>query len=595
MAEGRRATYRLAVCVIVSVLVAMAVIGVVVAAPSRAVASVRSPTTAVEFPSTGMFTNVQWAELMLEDGGWSTATSNVTAITQWMASENYPTTWWAPTYPTTAHSRNNPLNSGYRATALGGLGAYPTLTVAAYDVARQLRFPTFGYATIAADLTRDAPVATTVKAIQNSDWASSHYGHGADWYGEGKTLRPPTYRATAAFWRAAGPSLGVADPTATRIDGPTADATAADELEHEFAYRTGRCPGSTGTRPVVLATDATYPDALSSAYLARYLGTGALLTPTAALSTATLTAIHMEGITRVYVVGGSFAVSTAVVDQLASTPADGCGGTSTGAGDIRVTRIWGTTQYTTAEKIAEVAPASNVGKAAFPDAYAGTNTDGGEGVYNDTAGNASAGPSTSAALPTAIVATGTNYQDAEAASTLSYADRLPILLTTPSTLSSQTASAISTLGVRQVIVMGGQFAVSDAVVSSIEGQGVAVLRVGGQTFSATSVALAEFETGSASGGAGLGWAGTGALTVARGDAFTDGLAGAVVAAGAPAAIAPEPLVLTLSPTGVGTALASFLRTAGSVGIGGARVTALTVLGGALALSTTTVDAMESQL
>ena len=87
--------------------------------------------------------------------------------------------------------------------------------------------------------------------------------------------------------------------TTQRIYGATADATAATELEHQFPYTTGTCPGTTGTRPVVLATDATYPDALSSAYLARYLGTGTLLTPTESLSAPTLTAIHKEGITTV--------------------------------------------------------------------------------------------------------------------------------------------------------------------------------------------------------------------------------------------------------------------------------------------------------
>jgi putative cell wall-binding protein len=384
--------------------------------------------------------------------------------------------------------------------------------------------------------------------------------------------------------------------TFTRIYGSTADATAAAELEHQFPTGSGDCPGTTGDRAVVLATDATYPDALSSAYLARYLGTGTLLTPPTALSAPTLAAIHQEGITKVDVVGGDLAIDTAVVDDLESTPADACGGVADpGAADIEVTRISGPTQYDTAEKISELPPPSNVGSLGAPGAYGGTNGSGGEGLYNDTAGQASSGPSGPTPVPTAIVATGTGFPDAEAASTLAYTERLPILLTTPSTLSPEVSSAIGALGIRQVVVMGGQLAVSNAVASSLEGLGVSVLRIAGQTSSGTSVELAEFETGPAKGGAGLGWTGTGSVTVARGDGFTDGLAGAVVAADGPSSGAPTPLLLTLSPTNAGTALLGFLKEAGHTGIGGARVTDLTVLGGPFAITQTTINALGAAL
>ena len=387
----------------------------------------------------------------------------------------------------------------------------------------------------------------------------------------------------------------VVGPGTIRVFGATADATAAAELEHQFPATTGQCPGTTGTRPVVLATDTTYPDALASAYLARDLGTGTLLTGPASLSPATLGAIAEEGITRVYVVGGPLAVTSAVVDRLTSTPADVCGGAAAlpGPVDIEVTRVAGTTEYGTAARIAETAPATQVGEAAFPGAYAGTNSSGGEGRDNATAGTASAAPSSTMALPTAVVATGEGFQDAQAASAMSYAERFPILLTTPVALSPEVTSAIETLGIRQVIVVGGPLAVSNAVVTSLEDLGVSVLRVAGQNYSGTSVELAEFETAGAGGG--LGWTGTGALTVARGNGFTDGLAGAVVAADGPSATAPEPLVLTVGPTSVGTALAGFLHAAGTTGIGGARVTRFTILGGPLAITQTTIAAMGADL
>ncbi|MHB1920318.1 MAG: cell wall-binding repeat-containing protein [Acidimicrobiales bacterium] len=370
-----------------------------------------------------------------------------------------------------------------------------------------------------------------------------------------------------------------------RISGPTADATAAAELEHQFTYKAGDCPGTASTRPVILATDANYPDALASAYLARYLGTGVLLTPTASLSPATLTAIHEEGITKVYVVGGPLAISTAVVNELKSTPTDGCGGSSTTVGDVQVTRIAGTTQYTTAEKIAEAPPSSDVGTASFTGAYAGS--------YNDTTGHGSSAPSTRTALRTAVVATGKGYQDAESASTMAYDESFPILLTTPSRLSPQVSSAISVLGIRQIVVMGGTLAISNAVVTELESLGVSVLRVAGRTYSGTSVELAKFETAPSPDG--LGWTGTSSLTIARGNGFTDGLAGAVVSADGPSCTAPQPLVLTLNPTSAGSALAGFLHTAGTTGIGGARVDTFTVLGGVDAVATATVTTMEGAL
>lgn len=379
--------------------------------------------------------------------------------------------------------------------------------------------------------------------------------------------------------------------TSTRIDGPTADATAAAELEHQFPA--GSCPGAIGHRPVVLATDATYPDALASAYLARSLGTGTLLTPPAALSAAAFSAIEAEGITTVDVVGGPLAIAASVVRRLESTRVTACGGaTLPGTAHIQVTRIWGATEYTTAQQIAETPPSADVGTASFTGAYAGTNPSGGTGRYNSTPGRGSAAPSASAALPTAIVATGAGFQDAESASTLAYAERFPVLLTTPSALSAQASAALTSLGITQVIVMGGPLAVSNGVVASLEGMGLSVLRVAGATYSGTSTQLASFETDAATG---LGWAGTGSVVVARGDTFSDGLAGAVVAADGPASSSPSPLVLTMDPTTAGSALTSFLQTAGSVGLGGQKVAHLTVLGGPLAVTQTTINVMGQAL
>jgi putative cell wall-binding protein len=399
-------------------------------------------------------------------------------------------------------------------------------------------------------------------------------------------------------------AYGVTGTALSRVYGATADATAAAELEHQFGASGTGCPGRPGARPVVLATDANYRDALASAYLASYLGTGELLTPTSTLSAATVGAIRLEGITTVYIVGGPLAVSNTVAQQLEAMTADTCGGaaplTTSQPVHLEVDRIWGQTAYDTAQWVADYPPASNVGTLTVPGAYVGTDATGGTGRYNDTAGNGSPAPATSASLPTAIVATGGGFQDAESASALSYAAHLPILLTTASVLSPEVASAITALQVKQVIVMGGQLAVSDAVVASLEKLGVNVLRIAGRDDTDTAVQLADFELGPRAGEAGLGWAGTGGLTVARGDFYSDGLAGAVVAAGAGAthAHSPEPLVLTEGPSAVGAALTAFLHEAGRTGVDaipGDRVSSLTLLGGPLALAPGVVTAMSSDL
>ncbi len=391
-------------------------------------------------------------------------------------------------------------------------------------------------------------------------------------------------------------SLPGSDPafTASRISGPTADATAAQELEHQFTVAAGECPGTATTRPIVLATDASYPDALASAPLARALGTGTLLTPPTQLSAVTAAAIRAEGVTRVYVVGGPLAVSTSVLATLRSTPVAACGGGPGPGGQLLVTRIFGTTEYDTAAQIATSAAAlGGIGAMDLAGAYVGVNATGGDGRDNTTAGTGSSAPVASGALPTAVVTTGKGFEDAESASTLAYAERLPVLLTTPATLSVQVSSSIGSLGIRQVVVMGGQLAVSNAVVASIEQLGVSVLRVAGSDATGTAVELAQLEEAPSPTGAG--WHGTGGLTVARGNGYSDGLAGAVVAADGPSSGAPEPLVLTESPTTVGAPLTAFLRSAGSTGIGGLRVSHLTVLGGTLALSQTTVDQMATDL
>lgn len=400
----------------------------------------------------------------------------------------------------------------------------------------------------------------------------------------GSASAPRTLGATA------GP------PVVSTVYGLTADGTAAAELTRAFPYEKGSCPP---TRAAVLATTREYEDALSSQFLAQALTTGTLLTPTSSLSSVTAATLEDEGVATVYIVGGPLAVSTTVARAIESLPADACGGSASTSSDARISvhRIAGATAYATAMDVADFVGAAGV--ESFPGAYSSTNATGGTGRYNDTAGLGTQAPA--GTEPTAILASSSDFEDAEAASVISYHTKLPLLLTASTTLSATAVAAIERLGVGQVILLGGTNEVSNTVEGSlVEETGVSVLRVAGQSPTDTAIELAELET--AGTGSGLAWTPGQRMVVSRGDDVTDGLAGAVLenthntATGA--AGTARPLLLLAGPTEVGASLTTFLRVAGRAGIDATAaktITGLTVLGGPLAVSSASISALESAL
>lgn len=402
--------------------------------------------------------------------------------------------------------------------------------------------------------------------------------------------------------------------TTVEVYGSTADATAAAEFQRTFPSTKltttkgtkvhKSCPA---TRAAVIATTVVYQDALSSQFLAQDLTTGTLLTPTTSLAQVTATTLRKEGINTVYVVGGPLAITTAVANDIAALPVYKCGGTtrSKTTGTVVVHRIYGETAEGTAMSVAEF-----VGKApakAFLGAYttptATPNSTGGNGRYNDTAGKGSKLPSSAATLTTAILASATEFQDAQAASVLAYHTAIPMLLTSTTSLSTTAVAAINDLHVQQVILLGGQLAVTNTVEAALVAKtGVSVLRVAGKDYTDTARQLADFEANTTVGGLGLGWTVGKRVLVARGNGFTDGLAGAVLDNknnATTGASHEHPLLLTESPTVVGPYLTTFLKIAGKTGIdgrGGTNVVkALTILGGPLAVSPAEISDMQTDL
>ena len=393
-----------------------------------------------------------------------------------------------------------------------------------------------------------------------------------------------------------GTPVPAASPILTTVFGAKADATAAAEFTRAFPSTKGSCPG---TRAAVVATTREYQDALSSQFLAEHLTTGTLLTPSERLSEVTATTLRTEGVRTVYVVGGPLAITTTVSRAIGSLTAYECGGAARSAttGKIVVHRISGKTQYATAEAVAEFV--GSAGAKAFPDAYATSNGTGGDGKFNDTAGKGSAAPKGS--VPTAILASGEEFQDAQSASVLSYHTGLPLLLTPAAALSTTTVAAIEKLGVRQVILVGGPLAVSNTVESDLtEITGVSVLRVAGKDYTDTARELAKFEAAGST--EGLGWTPGHEVMIARGNGFTDGLCGAVLEnhhnTSTGSSGTARPLLLTENSTVIGTYLGTFLKVTGHTGIDGTTaktVTGLTVLGGPLAISSAEIASMETDL
>ena len=382
---------------------------------------------------------------------------------------------------------------------------------------------------------------------------------------------------------------------------------------------------------------------LTASYLASYLRTGVLLTPTGTLSLYAAQAIAQEGVSSVFIVGGNQAVADSVSTQLAGTQQFQCGGSvprTDNEGNplhLNVTRIWGPTADDTAQDIATFVnsgyvKALNVSGVPLYDGV-GTNP------YNNTSGHDSTTPGFGATLPTtpvrtAILATDQTFQDAAAIGSMSYGANsgtsgIPILITPPGGLGSQAQTGLLDLGIQQVIEPGGPVAVSDAVNQTLGSEGIAVLRLAGQDASDTSTQIARFELGGYPGAfaagsstsiaaastrpAGLGWrtdhcSGTEnsevscsfTAALARGDLFQDALTSSVVTG-------PHeyPILLAENPNSIGTPeLTTFFNEAGSpfgidpnlsipitpIPATGSRETALQPFGGPAALADATIQA-----
>ncbi len=294
-------------------------------------------------------------------------------------------------------------------------------------------------------------------------------------------------------------SAEATDGAIFRVRGADRVATAA------AAARTAWGEAST----VLIATSEDYPDAVAASAFASSLNSPLLLTPHDEVPPVVTEVLEDLGTRTVTVLGGAKAISDDVVLQLRKQ-------------GLVVDRLAGASRWDTAKLLAErVAQRGAVDVVAL--------------ALGDRADDRDAWP------------------DALAAASLAGLDRpVPTLLTRRGALPTQTREALADLRPSKVLVLGGESAISDSVMTELGQLGIQAERLDGPNRFATSVAVAaEAMNGP---GARHGELTANRLVVVSGEGFADALG-----AGALAARLEAPLVL--SPSGrLADSVDAFIRT-----------------------------------
>ena len=317
---------------------------------------------------------------------------------------------------------------------------------------------------------------------------------------------------------AAPAAFGAPNVSTSRFPGSGREETAALVSQDTFDQ----------ADTVVLARADDFPDALAGVFLANYYQAPILLTSRDALSPAASTEIERLEASTVYLLGGTAAISDNVKSQLE-------------AKGLTVVRIGGADRLETMRMIARTPPREDVGTLG-------------------TSGR------------TALIARADLFPDALAGGSISWAGSFPTILTDRGTLSPQASQTLDDLGIRYAIVLGGEAAVSSAVVSAIAAKGITTQRLQGATRVETATAIADFGRDQ------LGFS-LEHVNLARGDAFPDALSG-----GPHAGAERAPILLTESPTALGAGTATWLDD------NDATIRNIHAYGGSAAISDTTLEA-----
>ena len=235
-----------------------------------------------------------------------------------------------------------------------------------------------------------------------------------------------------------------------RIGGNTRYETAA------ALFNAGPGVGNVDPNGVaVLSGGELFPDALSANYLASSFGTGTLLTKSKTLSPAARNAIIDNDVRKVYITGGTAAVSQAIQDQIESMHVGGFPFESL----ITTVRLGGDTRYDTNK------------------------------VINNFVESRNGNPT-----PTVLLSSGENFPDALAFGPIAYANQSPLVLTKGASLSAQASSQLAAFDPDDVVISGQTDAVSTGVATSVNTTGATVSRLGGDNRSETATMIATWAT-----------------------------------------------------------------------------------------------------
>lgn len=276
-----------------------------------------------------------------------------------------------------------------------------------------------------------------------------------------------------------------------RVGGSSARLAGPDRYATAVAVSKAMAPNPVAE--VVLASGAAFPDALSGAPLAAHLGVPLLITAPTSLPAVVAQELDRLHPSRVTVLGGTGAVSAGVAAAAQSA-----------AGGATLRRIQGANRYETSERVTALFPAHSGG---------------------------------------VVLTTGATFADGVSAGPAAAALTGPVLLTSPTSLSSGGRAALSRLAPSRLVIAGDTSAVSATVETSAEAAtGLTAQRAAGADRFATSAALAKVLASV--------WKPGGAF-VATGLAFPDALVG-----GAAAAQQHGPVLLTSSRRGGASATAA---------------------------------------
>lgn len=226
-----------------------------------------------------------------------------------------------------------------------------------------------------------------------------------------------------------------------------------------------------GADEVLLATQATFADALSGGPLAAARGVPLLLSGRDGLPPETVEALELLGPERITLLGGAGAIS-AELERLLDVRYD-------------VRRVSGVDRYATAAAVARQLGAGH---------------------------------------PRAFLVVGRAFPDALSASAPAGMLGMPILLTGTDSLPESTARVLRESGTLEVVVAGGGAAVSERVVSDLRAQGYLVTRLAGPSRYSTARHVNAWARER------LPDLDSGGLVVALGERFPDALAGGPLAA-----------------------------------------------------------------